>query len=169
MSDVSLRVRDAMVERVKTASLAKLHVRARPKKVDLKTFNALAQTGSVLIQNTGSRYEPRSRALGSVVQEREMFFDVVVIYRNAAERISGDGGADDEVYDYVFEIINVLQGWRPPDCYEAMRVLRDDFIDERDGIWQYGIRFAVKTLVVQTTSTAEEPRLSEVSFNENQL
>jgi hypothetical protein len=170
MSDVSLRVRDAMVERLKaTTALAKLNIRARPKKVDLKTFSALAQTGAALIQNIGSQYEPRAIALGSVVQEREIFFDIVLIYRNAAERASSDGGADDEVYEYAFEIIKALQGWRPPDCYEAMRVLGDDFIDEYDGIWQYGIRFAVKTLTVQEVSDLQEPRLSEALFNENLL
>jgi hypothetical protein len=96
MIDTSLEVRNAIVARLKTSRRLKkktkdstgadvesmLVVRPRPQKVDVKTFALLAQSGAVLVQNSGSRYETKSLALGAVVQEREMLFDVVVLYRN---------------------------------------------------------------------------------------
>jgi len=181
MIDTSLEVRNAIVARLKTSSRLKkktkdstgadvesmLVVRPRPQKVDVKTFALLAQSGAVLVQNSGSRYETKSLALGAVVQEREMLFDVVVLYRNVSEQMSENKSADDEIYEFVFEIIRLLQGWRPPECYEPMRVVSEEFIDEQDGIWQYGIRFAVKTLAVETVTEPELPTLSEVNFNEN--
>jgi len=181
MIDTSLKVRNAMVARLKTSTRLRkktkdktgadvesmLVIRPRPQKVDVKTFSLLAQAGAVLVQNSGSRYETKSLALGTVVQEREMMFDVVVLYRNVSEQMSEEKSADDEIYEFVFEIIKLLQGWRPPECYEPMRVVGEGFIDEQDGIWQYGIRFAVKTVAVETVAEPELPTLSELNFNEN--
>lgn len=88
--------------------------------------------GALLVHYHGSAYGP-NKATDIVHQDRRPQFEVTIVMR----QLRAHGGA----YGYLDLVRAALAGFKPIDGAKKMRVVRDQFISETDGIWQYAIRF----------------------------
>lgn len=103
-------------------------------------FILLHPIGALLIHYQGSNYST-TNALGFISQENKKGFSITVVTRN----LRSNQGA----YEYIDKVKEVLTGYQINECSKLMPI-RDNFISENGGIWQYGIDFTLTTTNIQT-------------------
>lgn len=103
-------------------------------------FILLHPIGALLIHYQGSNYST-TNAIGFISQENKKGFSITVVTRN----LRSNQGA----YEYIDKVKEVLTGYQVEECSKLMP-LRDNFISENGGIWQYGIDFTLTTTNIQT-------------------
>nr|DAU52940.1 MAG TPA: tail completion protein [Caudoviricetes sp.] len=103
-------------------------------------FILLHPIGALLIHYQGSNYST-TNALGFISQENKKGFSITVVTRN----LRSNQGA----YEYIDKVKEVLTGYQIDECSKLMPI-RDNFISENGGIWQYGIDFTLTTTNIQT-------------------
>lgn len=124
-------IEDAIVARLKSTIPDRL-VDSFPDKPS--EFRLLHPKGAMLVRFRGSKYgEPQTT--GTVLQERTVEFDIVIVTRNLRDH----SGA----YIHLDAVRVALTGYKIPNspCSKFYPV-REEFIDESEGIWQYGITVA---------------------------
>jgi Gp37 protein len=151
------------LKKVTTTNKPKLKIARRPGRIKLSEFSLLAASGFISVNYAGSRYD-RPAGLGLTMQEREMFFDVVLLYTNKRD----EENDDDEIMRFKGEVIDALLGFKPENCFLGLYLIRDDYVDfDRDkGIFQHGIRFATKTVQSERQPVITEPLLKQVKAEE---
>lgn len=102
-------------------------------------FLLLHSIGALLVHYQGSTYS-NTDALGFVSQENKKEFSITVVTRNLR--------TNDGAYTYLDKVKSVLTGFEPEGCSKLMPI-KDFFISENNGIWQYGINFTLTTPNIQ--------------------
>ena len=129
-------VENAIIEKLKL-SFPEILVKGFPDKPS--EFILLHQIGALLVHYQGSNYT-NSNALGIISQENKKEFAITVVTRNLR--------ANQGAYEYIDNVKAVLTGFQPDECSKLMP-LKDYFISENSGIWQYGINFSLTTTNIQ--------------------
>lgn len=103
-------------------------------------FILLHPIGALLVHYQGSNYTS-SQALSFITQENKKEFSITIITRN----LRSNNGA----YEYLDRVKSVLTGFKIDECSQLMPI-KDNFISENSGIWQYVINFTLTTQNIQT-------------------
>lgn len=103
-------------------------------------FILLHPIGALLVHYQGSNYTS-SQALSFITQENKKEFSITIITRN----LRSNNGA----YEYLDRVKSVLTGFKIDECSQLMPI-KDNFISENSGIWQYAINFTLTTQNIQT-------------------
>lgn len=138
-------IEQAIIERLK-AKVQGVLVEGFPEKP--YEFNLLHSKGALLVRYVGSRFsEPEATDL--IVQTRRIEFEVVVVMRHLRTH--------EGAYSYLDAVRIALTGYKIPGC-SKMYPVREEFISEEAGIWQYAITFAM-TAPAFEIDEAEQPVL----------
>lgn len=143
-------IETAIVERL-AERLTGVKVEAFPDKPD--TYKMHHPKGVVLIAFGRSTYS-QPRATDLVVQERRIEWDITLVMRNLRDH----AGA----YDVLDAVRLILTGWRPPACRKMMPV-REQFLDQKQGIWTYVLTVAHATTVVECAEEEDLPLLKRIN------
>ncbi len=141
-----------------------LQAQRRPAKLSVKEYELLAAQGRIMIHYAGSKYS-KPEGNGATVQERDMYFDCIVLRKS----LRADAG-EDEALDILEAVQEVLTGARHPDCTTALAPESDSFLgaDDDKGILQYQARMTCRGVMVPPVMTEDElggPLLAEVTPN----
>lgn len=147
-------IETALVARISEA-LPDYEVRPYPNKP--AGFVLTHPRGAVLIRFAGSNYGP-IKAIDAVVQERRTDWEITAVARNLRDH----GG--------LYTILDVLRicltGFKVPGCRKAAP-LKDEFVGEADGIWQYALWLAVPTVNVERGEDEDLPVLKRLTLIDN--
>lgn len=102
-------------------------------------FILLHPIGALLVHYQGSKYS-NSNAINFISQNNQKEFSVTVVTRN----LRSNEGA----YEIIDKVKEVLTGYIILEC-SALMPIKDYFISEQTGIWQYGINFTLTTPNIQ--------------------
>lgn len=102
-------------------------------------FILLHSIGALLVHYQGSSYST-SNSLGYIVQDNKKEFSITIVTRNLR--------ANQGAYEYLDKVKAVLTGFHVDECTKLMPI-KDFFISENGGIWQYGINFTLNTTNIQ--------------------
>ena len=130
-------VENAIIERLQT-SFPEILVDGFPDKPS--EFILLHPVGALLVHYQGSNYTT-TQALGFVTQVNQKEFSITIVTRN----LRNNNGA----YEYLDKVKAELSGFQIDECTSLIPI-KDFFISENKGIWQYGINFTLKTQNIQT-------------------
>jgi len=129
-------IENQIIEKLKT-SFPEVLVQGFPDKPS--EFILLHSIGALLVHYQGSNYT-NSQSLGYITQENKKEFAITVVTRNLR--------FNDGAYEYIDKVKAVLTGFEPDECSKLIPV-KDYFISENKGIWQYGINFSLTTNNIQ--------------------
>lgn len=130
-------IENAIIERLQT-SFPEILVDGFPDKPS--EFILLHPVGALLVHYQGSNYTT-TQALGFVTQVNQKEFSITIVTRN----LRNNNGA----YEYLDKVKAELSGFQIDECTSLIPI-KDFFISENKGIWQYGINFTLKTQNIQT-------------------
>ena len=130
-------IENAIIERLQT-SFPEILVDGFPDKPS--EFILLHPVGALLVHYQGSNYTT-TQALGFVTQVNQQEFSITIVTRN----LRNNNGA----YEYLDKVKAELSGFQIDECTSLIPI-KDFFISENKGIWQYGINFTLKTQNIQT-------------------
>ena len=99
------------------------------------------KSGVLLVSYAGSKYSQPSQG-NAVVQDRRQEWDIVLVFRNLREHTGA--------YDILDSVRSALTGYVLSAEYTGMYPVREEFISEVSGIWQYGITFAFHATHIQS-------------------
>ena len=102
-------------------------------------FILLHQVGALLFHYQGGNYS-NTQALSYITQDAQKEFSITIVTRN----LRNNNGA----YDYLEKVKSALSGFKIDEC-SLLYPVKDFFISENAGIWQYGINFSLKTQNIQ--------------------
>ncbi len=102
-------------------------------------FIMIHPIAAILVHYQNSSYT-NTYSLGCITQDNKKEFSITVITRN----LRSNNGA----YELIDRIKRLLTGFSP-DCCSKMMPVKDYFISENTGIWQYGIDFSLNTTNIQ--------------------
>lgn len=137
------QIENQIIDRLK-ANIQELHIEGFPEKP--AEFKLIHPKGAILIHYQGSSYsEPKS--LGCVYQQRKLEFSITVVMRNLRTH--------EGAYDYTDKVREILTGFKPENC-EKMYPVKEDFMSEDNGIWQYGINFATTATAIEVDDIESE-------------
>jgi hypothetical protein len=94
-------------------------------------YRLLHPTGAILVSYNGSNFSTPEGA-GFILQTQNLEFSITVIVRNLRDK----NGA----YSHIDSIISTLTGFSPGGCGK-MYPTTVTFLNESNGIWQYGMTF----------------------------
>lgn len=129
-------IENSIIDKLKT-EFPELLVEGFPDKPS--EFILLHQIGALLIHYQGSNFS-NSDSLGYVFQTNKKEFSITLVTRN----LHSNNGA----YEYLDKVRMVLTGFQPDECSKLMPV-KDFFISENKGIWQYGINFSLTSVNIE--------------------
>jgi hypothetical protein len=125
-------------------ALQEMPVRAYP--ADPKNYFPEHDPGEVLVRYEGRK--PLERDLSGQHSRVKFFAEIVVATRQVRE----DGGA----YDWLQKIHDTLEGCTLEGMTGQLTLDVESFMDERDGLWQFGQKWSVETDVYQTYTDSYE-------------
>jgi len=111
-----------------------LKVASYPKKPTENGLKTLAAAGAVLTRFVGSRYGSPRDVEGVRVQDREMNYEVLCLADSLLDEDAARG-----VYEILDAAADRLVGFQPADAVGPIVLLRDDYVQETSGTWEYGI------------------------------
>jgi len=94
-------------------------------------YRLLHPVGAVLVAYNGTNYS-KPEGMGQVIQTADMEFSVTLIVRNLRDK----NGA----YIYIDSIVSTLTGYSPTGAGK-MYPTNITFLNESNGVWQYGLTF----------------------------
>ena len=127
-----------IIDRIKS-KISDLHIEGFPDKPS--EFKLTHQTGAILVHYQGGSYSD-SKSVGCIYQDKKLEFSITVVTRNLR---SYKGS-----YFYLDKVRQILTGFRPLGCTK-MQPVKEDFISENNGIWQYAINFSLTTPTIEET------------------
>ena len=113
--------------------IPELHVEGFPDQPS--EFRLTHPKGAILVYYLGANYS-QSKNLGYIVQDKTLEFSITIITRDLRSCWG--------VYHYIDFIRNLLTGYKPENC-SKMQPVKEHFISENTGIWQYEINFTLTT------------------------
>ncbi len=123
-------IEQAIIERLKS-QITDVPVEAFPEQPS--EYRLRHASGVLLVVYRGAKYA-ESQSASLAVQARQQEWDVIVVSRNLRTHTSA--------YDLLDQVRTALSGYRVVPTAEVMVPVREAFINEVNGIWQYGITFA---------------------------
>jgi len=113
--------------------------------------------GAVLVRFAGGKYGP-TEDIGAMVQPRRTDWEITVVARH----LRAHGG--------LYVLLDVLRigltGYQVPGCSKAF-LLKEDFVSEVNGIWQYAVWLAVPTVNVERAEDEDLPVLKRLTLIDN--
>ena len=131
-------IENEIIERIKS-KIADLHIEGFPEKPS--EFRLTHPTGAILVHYQGGSYSD-SKSVGCIYQDKKLEFSITLVTRN----LRNHNGS----YFYLDKIRQILTGFRPLVC-SKMQPVKEDFISENNGIWQYSINFSLTTPTIEET------------------
>lgn len=129
-------IEDKIIEKLKE-EIPELLVRGFPDKP--AEFLLLHPIGAILIHYQGGNYS-KSQSLGYVNQTKTAEFSITIVTRN----LRSNAGA----YELLDSVRAILTGYRIDGCSQLTPV-KENFISENKGIWQYAINFSLTLPCIQ--------------------
>jgi len=129
-------IENQIIERIKSR-IPELHIEGYPEKPS--EFRLIHSKGAILVHYQGGNYS-ESNSLGYIVQDKKLEYSLTVVTRG----LRNNEGS----YFYLDKIRQVLTGYKPPNC-SKMKPVKDEFISEENGIWQYSINFSLTTPTIE--------------------
>ena len=124
-----------------------VQVKSYPKKPTETLLKTLAAAGSVLVRFAGSKYGKIREAGALQVQDRTMFFEVLVVE---------DSLRAEDAHGGIYELLDLcgerLMGFTPTGCTSGIELVSDEYLSENNGAWEYGILTSVKAQKVREVS-----------------
>lgn len=102
-------------------------------------FILIHPIGAILVHYQGSNYSS-TQSLGYVNQENKKEFAITIATRD----LRSNNGA----YEMLDRVKSILTGFQIPGC-SKLTPMKDGFISEKSGIWQYGINFTLTTKSIE--------------------
>lgn len=133
-------IENSIIERLK-AKIPELHIEGFPEKP--AEFKLVHPKGAILVHYQGGIYSDQ-KALAVIVQEKKYEFSITVVMRHLRTH--------EGAYGYLDRVRNILTGFKPEGGSKMIPV-KDEFIGEDNGIWQYSINF---TTVIPVLEDIEE-------------
>ncbi len=124
-----------------TVEMVPVKVESYPKNPNEQTLLMLAESGAIVVRYAGSKFGVRREVCSLSVQDRTMFFDVLVFSKSLRE----DGGAG--IYELLDGVALRLTGFLPAGAVDGIELVQDESIEERKGAWSYGLLVSVKTQI----------------------
>lgn len=118
-----------------------LYIESFPEKPDEFVFTH--PIGAVLVHYQGGNYG-NTESLGYVVHTKKLEFAFTIITRNLRK----NAGA----YATLEKVVSLLTGFKIDGC-EKMYPIKEGFLSENNGIWQYNISFALTTQNIEFFET----------------
>ncbi|MDD3012613.1 MAG: Gp37 family protein [Candidatus Gastranaerophilales bacterium] len=147
-------IENSIIERLK-GTIQDLHIEGFPEKP--AEFKLIHPKGAILVHYQGSSYsEPKSP--GCIFQERKLEFSITVVMRNLRTH--------EGTYEYLDKVRDVLTGFKPENCGK-MYPLKEDFLAEDNGLWQYGINFALTTNNIEADNDTNLVFLKRITLDDN--
>ena len=131
-------IENQIIEKIKS-QIQDLHIQGFPEKPS--EFRLTHPKGAILVHYQGGNYS-ESKSLGYIVQDKKLEFSVTVVTKNLR---SHEGS-----YFYLDKVRQILTGYRPDNC-SKMQPIKEDFLSEDNGIWQYSINFILTTPTIEET------------------
>jgi len=131
-------IENQIIERI-NSKINDLHIQGFPEKPS--EFRLTHPKGAILVHYQGGNYS-ESKSLGYMVQDKKLEFSVTVVTKNLR---SHEGS-----YFYLDKVRQILTGYRPDNC-SKMQPIKEDFLSEDNGIWQYSINFSLTTPTIKET------------------
>lgn len=119
------------------AELPEILIRSFPEKPS--EFILLHPLGAILIHYQGANYSS-TKSLGFVNQVKTAEFSITIVTRN----LRSNSGA----YELLDSVRAILTGFQIKDCSELVPI-KESFISETAGIWQYSINFSLTVPNIQ--------------------
>lgn len=120
-------------------------------------FNLIHPKGAVLVRFAGGSYGV-PLATDVVVQERRTEWELTVVVRHLREH----GG----LYTVLDLLRTALTGFQIAGCEKALPV-KEEFLSETDGVWQYAMLLAVPTVNVELGETEALPLITRLTVADN--
>ena len=120
-------------------NILELHIEGFPEKPS--EFRLTHPKGAILVHYQGGSYSD-TKGLGYIVQDKKLEFSVTVVTRNLRSHIGA--------YSYLDKVRELLTGFKPDNC-SKMQPIKEEFLSETNGIWQYAINFSLITPTVEIT------------------
>lgn len=127
-----------IIDRIKS-KISDLHIEGFPEKP--LEFRLTHPTGAILVHYQGGSYSD-SKSVGCIYQDKKLEFSITVVTRNLRSYTGS--------YFYLDKVRQILTGFRPL-CCTKMQPVKEDFISENNGIWQYSINFSLTTPTIEET------------------
>ncbi|MBN3132647.1 Gp37 family protein [Pectobacterium brasiliense] len=147
---------DAVVARLKE-KLSQLQIEYFPERP--ADFRLNHPVGAVLVSYAGSRFG-KPEDIGAVMQSHTITLNTTVVFR----QLNGRQGAV-AVLDVVRR---VLCGYKPPNCSRKIWLVRDVFLGNVGGLWQYALDFSTESVQLEDTDLPDGPLLSLVNYEESE-
>lgn len=138
--------------RLKLPDLQVVYFQAKP-----KTFQLDHPMGAVLVSYIRSKYHKSDDAC-AVVQPQSITLCVTVVMRE----LSGNHG----VAAMLERVRRALGGWRPLSCLRPIRLKRDVFIGEVEGLWLFALEFVTTTMFVEDNEADDLPLVVSINYEE---
>ena len=133
-------IENQIITRIKE-NIPELHVEGFPEKPS--EFRLTHPKGAILVHYQSGNYS-QSKSIGYIVQGKKLEFSITIVTKN----LRSHEGA----YFYLDKIRQILTGYRPDNC-SKMQPIKENFLMENNGIWQYAINFS---LITQNLEEIEE-------------
>lgn len=113
--------------------------------------------GSLLLSHANPKFAVMAD-IGAILQPQTITMSATIVL----QQLNGPFGAVD-VLDAVRQ---ALGGYVPPNCYRRIWLVRDQFLGESQGLWQYAIDFSTESLFIEDCDSTDEPLLTIVNYEE---
>jgi len=144
-------IENSIISRLKE-DLSELHIKGFPEKPD--QFNLLHPKGAVLIHYQGATYSS-TKSTSSIIQEKKLEFSATVVMRHLR---SNDGA-----YEVLDKVRELLTGFNIDGC-SKISMLKEHFLLENAGIWQYAINFSLNSQSIENQDTQGLPLFKQGEF-----
>ena len=135
------------------AALPSLSVEAFPDRPNL--HRSASPNGSVLVVYQRSTLGSDLVAGGMVAQERTLHFDLTVLVRD----LRTHQGA----YPILDALYVALLGFAPIHCSKIW-ITQDSFVSQTDGVWEYQLTLAMRTMAIEDISASSAPLATAISI-----
>lgn len=156
MSGITMGMVDAIIQQLKV-KLPHLAIEYFPEKPESYRLNHAL--GALLVSYSGADFH-KPDDTGFVVQERVLTFSIAAIVR----QLNGRNGAV-EVLD---QARVAIVGYKPPNCRRKIWALREKFLGQSEGLWQYALDIATIGIQVEDATVGEDIPVQPFSFEESQ-
>ncbi|MFD0709385.1 hypothetical protein C6H64_07415 [Photorhabdus luminescens] len=111
--------------------------------------------GAILISYPGSRFD-KPEDVGAVLQTQTVMLNATIVFR----QLNGRHGAVATLDD----VRRVLGGFQPPNCQRKCWLVRDTFLGEIAGLWQYTLDFATESVFIEDCESPDGPPLAQINY-----
>jgi hypothetical protein len=143
-------VEQGIIDRLK-AKITLFAVEAFPDNPD--AYNLAHVNGALLVRYGGTNYG-KPVHMGPVIQTGETLFEVNIIVRHLRTHTGA--------YSAIDQVKAALIGYVPKDGCTRLTAVRDEFIEQSSGLWQYAVTFRTKLDTVEVPDSVADINLEKI-------